>query len=82
MEKQQLTHLSLYSGIGAMDLAATAAGIKTVALCDSEPFCRFVLEKNFPGVPIFETDTDVTKENLKLRTGLDRVDVLSGGFPC
>lgn len=78
----RLTHLSLYSGIGAMDIAATAAGLQTIALCDSEPFCRFVLKQNFRGVPIFETDTDVTKENLYKLTGLNRVDVISGGFPC
>lgn len=76
-----MNHLSLYSGIGGKDLAAHWAGMRTVALCDAEPYCRFVLRKNFPGVPIFEYDTEVTREALDA-LGVGQVDVISGGFPC
>lgn len=76
-----MNHLSLYAGVGAMTLAAQRAGMTEVALCDAEPFCRQVLAKRFPGVPIFDYDTDVTVAALAA-VGVTEVDVISGGFPC
>lgn len=50
----ELTHLSLFSGIGGIDLAAEWAGFKTVAFVERDKFCQKVLAKNFPGVPIHD----------------------------
>lgn len=68
--------LSLFSGIGGLDLAAEAAGIKTVAFCEIDPFCREVLAKHWPGVPIFEDVFTLRGEDV------GTVDVIHGGFPC
>jgi DNA (cytosine-5)-methyltransferase 1 len=68
--------LSLFSGIGGIDLACEWAGIETVAFCEIDPFCRKVLAKHWPGKPIFE---DVTK--LK-GSDVGAVDIVTGGFPC
>ena len=46
--------LSLFTGIGGLDLAAEVAGIEVSAFCEIEPFPIAVLQKRFPGVPIFE----------------------------
>ena len=46
-----MTHLSLCSGIGGLDLAAEWAGFKTVAQCEIDAYASKVLAKNFPGVP-------------------------------
>ena len=56
--------LSLFSGIGGMDLAAEAAGIRTAAMCEREPFCRAVLKKHWPDVRIFEDVRSLSKEVL------------------
>lgn len=68
--------LSLFSGIGGLDIAAQMCGIEPVALCEIEPFPVEILKKRFPGVPILP---DVRKVN-----GHDfgTVDVVFGGFPC
>lgn len=71
-----MTHLSLFSGIGGIDLAAHWAGFETVAFVEKDPFCQKVLAKNFPGVPIYD---DVSTFNGKQFAG---VDLISGGFPC
>jgi DNA (cytosine-5)-methyltransferase 1 len=68
--------LSLFSGIGGIDLACEWAGIETVAFCEIDPFCRKVLKKHWPHVPCFE---DVTK--LK-GSDVGTVDLIHGGFPC
>ena len=46
-----MTHLSLCSGIGGLDLAAEWAGFETVAQCEIDAYASKVLAKNFPGVP-------------------------------
>lgn len=71
-----LTHLSLFSGIGGLDLAAEWAGFTTIGMVERDPFCQRVLAKHWPEVPIYD---DVTTFD---GTGFRGVDLLSGGFPC
>jgi len=72
-----VTHLSLFSGVGGIDLAAHWAGFQTIQLVERDPFCQRVLTKNFKEVPIHD---DVTTFDAKPFRG--RVTLLSGGFPC
>jgi len=62
MASRTLTHLSLFSGIGGIDLAAEWAGFKTIAFCDNDKYCQRVLKKHWPDVPIIEDVKDVTRE--------------------
>jgi DNA (cytosine-5)-methyltransferase 1 len=78
----QLTHLSLFSGIGGADLAAEWAGIKTIAHSEINPFCAKVLEKNFPNTPNLDDIYKVTKEVMHDATGLWSAHIVSGGYPC
>ena len=71
-----LRALSLFSGIGGLDLAAEMAGIKVIGFCEIEPFPVEVLTKRFPGVPIFEDVKKIRGDEF------GTVDVIHGGFPC
>jgi DNA (cytosine-5)-methyltransferase 1 len=78
----EMTALSLFSGIGGLDLAAEAAGIRTVAMCERDPFCRRVLMKHWPRVPVYEDISDLTGEEVMSHGIHERtVDVVHGGFP-
>lgn len=75
-----LRMLDLFSGIGGFSLGAEATGgFETISFCEIDPFCRQVLKKHWPNVPIFE---DITKLGEGELNGLGNIDVICGGFPC
>lgn len=73
--------LSLFSGIGGIDLAGEWAGIKTVAMCEREPFCQKVLRKHWPDIHIYDDVCTLTKERLEA-DGIGTIDLIHGGYPC
>ena len=77
-----MTHLSLFSGIGGLDLAAEWAGFETVGQCEWADYPTKVLEKHWPDVPRWRDIRTLTGEDFFAKTGLRTVDVVSGGFPC
>ncbi len=67
--------LDLFSGIGGFSLGLERAGMRTVAFCEIEPYCRSILAERWPGIDCAE---DVqTREH---RPGEARV--ITAGFPC
>ena len=80
MNPRPLRVLDLFSGIGGFSLGLERAGMKTVAFCEIDPFCRKVLAKHWPEVPIYEDIRTLSADVLE-RDGI-AVDAICGGFPC
>lgn len=76
-----LTHVSLFSGIGGIDLAAERAGFTSVLQVEKDDFCRQVLEKHWPDVTRIDDVRDVSADTLR-NIGLVTPTLVSGGFPC
>jgi DNA (cytosine-5)-methyltransferase 1 len=71
-----MTHLDLFSGIGGFALAANRCGYETVGFVERDEFCKRVLRKHWPSVPIFDHIHDFDGTQFK------GVKLLTGGFPC
>jgi DNA (cytosine-5)-methyltransferase 1 len=68
--------VSLFSGIGGIDLGLERAGMQTVGFCERDPFARKVLSKNWPNVPQHDDVTTMKGDEF------GQFDLLCGGPPC
>lgn len=66
--------VSLFSGVGGLDLGLIRAGHSIAEMCESWGPARAVLEKRFPDIPLAD---DVQHFNPE-----PGFDVLAAGFPC
>lgn len=82
MATNNLTHLSLFTGIGGIDLAAEWAGFETVGQVEKNKFCQRWLTKTHPNCPGWGDIHELTKESFQRRTGLKKPTIISAGPPC
>jgi len=75
-----MNHLSLFSGIGGIDLAAHWARFNTIAFVEKDKYCQQVLAKHWPGVPIYDDIKTCTAKSLGIEPGT--ITLISGGYPC
>lgn len=72
--------LSLFAGIGGLDLGLERAGMTVVGQVEIDPYRRAVLAKHWPEVPRHDdVETAIAWWRSARRP---RVDVVAGGFPC
>jgi len=70
--------LSLFSGIGGLDLGLERAGMTVAGQVEIDPWCRTILAKHWPEVPRHD-DVRTAAEWWGDRP---RPDLICGGFPC
>lgn len=76
-----LKHVDLCSGIGGFALGFKWAGLsKPVLFCDIEPWCRKVLAKNFPNVPIADDVKEIANDPKRFIH--EPIGILTAGYPC
>lgn len=72
--------LSLFAGIGGLELGLERAGMTVVGQVEIDPFCQRVLAKHWPEVPRHD-DVRTCVEWWRADTR-PTVDLICGGFPC
>ena len=72
--------LSLFAGIGGLELGLERAGMTTVGQVEINPYCRRVLAKHWPEVP--QHDDVRTAPQWWAARPRPAVDLVCGGFPC
>lgn len=72
--------LSLFSGVGGLELGLERAGMTVVGQVEIDPYCRHVLELHWPEVPKHD---DVRTAGIWWASQpRPVVDLVAGGFPC
>lgn len=72
--------LSVFAGIGGLDLGLQRAGMTVVGQVEIDPFCQQVLAQHWPEVPRHD-DIRTTIEWWRSERR-PRIDLVCGGFPC
>lgn len=81
-ERGGLTAVSLFAGVGGIDLAMHNAGIKVVAAVEKDKAARGVLADRLPDTTLFTDVTEVTGDDLLGAGFVPERGVLAAGWPC
>lgn len=76
--KQEYTVLELFAGAGGLAIGLEQAGLKCVALNEIDKYAAATLRINRPNWKVLEGDI----RNLSFNEYTNKVDVVTGGFPC
>jgi len=76
----ELNVLSLFAGVGGIELGLESAGMATVGQVEWDDYCQKVLERHWPNTA--RHDDVSTAVEWWQSEPRPRVDVVCGGFPC
>jgi DNA (cytosine-5)-methyltransferase 1 len=75
-----MKHVDLCSGIGGFALGFEMAKLSVpVLFCDVEPWCRRILKKHWPTVPVAEDVKVLANDPTRF---VPDCDILTAGYPC
>ncbi len=75
-----MRHVDLCSGIGGFALGFQWAGLsQPIMFCDMDDWCRRVLRKHWPDVPVAEDVKELANDPERL---VPNCDILTAGYPC
>lgn len=77
-----LTAVSLFAGVGGIDLALERSGVRVVAAVEIDPECRGVLARHFPRTALFDDVRTVTGEQIRAAGFVPERGILAAGWPC
>jgi len=73
-------HVDLCSGIGGFALGFEMAKLSVpVLFCDVEPWCRRILKKHWPTVPVAEDVKVLANDPARF---VPDCDIITAGYPC
>ena len=67
--------VSLFSGIGGLDLGLEEAGHEVILQVENDPHCVQVLQRQFPGKAL-------ARDVAEVRDLPEETELLAAGFPC
>ena len=73
--------VSLFAGVGGLDLALERNGVEVVATCEIDKHAQKILTRHFPKAKLFSDVTQLTGQEL-FDAGFNSDGIIVGGFPC
>lgn len=74
--------VSLFSGVGGIDLAFERAGCTTRLLCEQDKHASKALARHWPDTPIHHDVKELTADDLRAAGARPGRTVVCAGFPC
>ena len=74
--------VSLFAGIGGIDIAFERAGARTVLFCEADKHARTVLTRHWPDTPIHPDVRELTADDLRNAGARPDNTIVCAGFPC
>ncbi len=84
-KKKRLNAISLFSGMGGMDLGLKKSGFKILIHVDNDPYCVETLRKNWKKTPVISEDISRLSGRKIVRVaGINKkeIDLIAGGPSC
>ena len=76
-EHKKIKTLSLFAGIGGIDLGLEATGyFETVQFVEYDPYCQHILKRHWPDVPVWGDVKTFDPDSC------GEIDCIVGGYPC